>query len=442
MTESQVGAHMMTPLPHQIAGARFLAARTFAVLADEPRVGKTGAAIMAADMALAENVLVVTTASGRPVWRRGFEDWQSFPRRIEVAAPKKLPSEHAQAVIVGWPTVANPHLHHALRKRRWDAIILDESHYAKNFGAKRTQAVFGEHALAAASDRVWCLTGTPMPTSPLDLFPMLRFGAPERIGPYLDEDSFLDQFCVWRPKRLNAWSTIKVVMEGKNLGDLRQRLDGLLLRRTQQDVGITSPIFDLLPVEVPDRARREAEKEADLAAVMKAIDSGSTRDLEMHLGPLRRLTGGLKTAPVVDLVKDEFECGLDKVVLAFWHTDVGAALAEGLAKFGVVGIDGATSASQREANVAAFSKPTGPRVFLAQIQAAGEAIDLSAAAELIFVEMSFVPKDGQQMAMRVTNHNQTRRPRVRVATMAGSIDEPIQQSLLRRIRTIQEVLAK
>ena len=125
--------------------------------------------------------------------------------------------------------------------------------------------------------------------------------------------------------------------------------------------------------------------------------------------------------------------------MAFWHRDVAEILIEGLAKFGVVGIDGSTSAKNREANVAAFQNGDA-KVFLAQIQAAGEAIDLSAAAEMIFVEMSSVPKDGAQMALRVTNHGQKRQPRVRVATVAGSIDEPIQNALLRKMKTIAEIM--
>ena len=443
----------MKPLPHQIVGAQFLAGRVFAILADAPRVGKTGAAIMAADMALADSVLVVTTASGRAVWRKGFADWTVFDRPIQIVTPKDQLALATKVAITGWPNVADPKLRHQLLARRWSVIILDESHYAKSLTAKRTQAVFGEmddsgsltatHALAGAGDRLWGLSGTPIPNSPLDLFPILRFGAPERIDPYLTEEEFLNQFCKWRPKKIGRgpWArTVRVIMEGKNLEDLRQRLGGLMLPRTQQDVGITAPIYDTLPLIVSERARKKAEKDVDLSAVLGAIDADNTRQLEMHLGPLRRLTGTLKARALVDLVKEELENGLDKIVLAFWHREVADVLLEGLAKYGVTGIDGSTSAKAREANVAAFSAPDGPKIFLGQIQAAGEAIDLSAAAELIFVEMSSVPKDGSQMALRVTNHNQKQRPRVRVASIAGSIDEPIQNALLRKIKTINEVL--
>ncbi|AUQ95992.1 hypothetical protein PhaeoP66_03250 [Phaeobacter inhibens] len=443
----------MKPFPHQIEGARFLSKRDFAFLADAPRVGKTGAAIMATDISLARSVLVVTTASGRPVWRKGFADWTAFDRNVQIVTPKEKLADATDVAITGWPNVANPKLLFQLLARRWSVVILDESHYGKSFDAKRTCAVFGEmdtsglldptRAIAGAGDRLWCLSGTPMPNSPLDLFPVLRFGAPDRIDPYLTEEDFLNQFCKWRPKKIGNGPyarTVRVIMEGKNLDDLRQRIDGLMLRRTQQDVGITAPIYDTLPLIVPAKARKEAEKTADLEKILAAIDADNTTSLDMHLGPLRRLTGGIKARAIVDLVKEELGNDLDKIVLAFWHRDVADILIEGLEKFGVTGIDGSTPTNAREANVEAFSTPDGPRVFLAQIQAAGEAIDLSAAAEMIFVEMSSVPKDGSQMALRITNHNQKQRPRVRVATIAGSIDEPIQNALLRKMKTINEVM--
>lgn len=99
---------MLTPKPHQIAGAAFLAARRAALLADEPRVGKTGAAIMAADQVGARSILVVTTASGRPVWRRGFEDWSIFGRSCQILTSKDRLRPDTEIAIVGWPNMADP----------------------------------------------------------------------------------------------------------------------------------------------------------------------------------------------------------------------------------------------------------------------------------------------------------------------------------------------
>ena len=436
----------MSPLPHQTEGAVFLLNRSRALLADAPRVGKTGAAITAADMILPRRTLVVTTASGRPVWARGFADWSAFDLSLEVVYGKPKPGQlDAERVIVSWSDIAK--LAPELVKREWDLLILDESHYAKSIEAKRTQAVFGEFrgefrtgGIAEKASVVWCLTGTPIPNAPNDLYPMMRALAPERLGEFTRYDDFLHRYCVVRVKRPNRWTKINVVVAGRNEAELRDRLTGFWLRRTQADVGITSPIYDILPVHISDKQRRDIEAACPEAAdVLAAAETGETGSLEMHLGTLRRVTGTAKADGVAQAVLDEFDSGLDRIVLMCWHRDVMDRLEAALSKHCVVRVDGSTSADNREKAMQAFQSGHA-RVFIGQIVACGEAIDLSAAAELIFVESSFVPKDMAQAALRITNHGQRRQPRVRVAALEGSVDEALQAILLRKVKTNKEVM--
>ena len=450
----------MKPFPTQITGALFLESRKYALLADQPRVGKTGAAIMASDMALDATTLVVTTASGRPVWERGFRAWSKLPRRTQVLAGDALDA-NADTVIVGWPQVAKPAVRAALLRRPWARVILDESHYAKNFEAKRTEAVYGtperdgeglfsRTAITGSAGGVWCLTGTPLPNSPADLYPMMRALCPERLSAgYGSADTpdvtkagdFLHRYCVVRMKKIGrGFRKIPVVIGGRNLDELNARLDGFWMRRTQADVGIREPIHELMPLAVPPRVRRALDAESEAGKILAAAESGSTREMEMHLGPLRRITGELKAPLIVKALEDEFECGLDKIVVMAWHRETMRILAEGLQKYGVVGIDGSTPAKDRATAEDRFRDPAGPRVFIGQIQAAGEAIDLSAASELIFAETSFVPKDMAQASLRVTNLTANRLCRVRVAVLEGSIDEASQQILMRKWTAIREVL--
>jgi len=446
---------MPTPRPTQISGRTFLAGRVTGLLADEPRVGKTGAAIMAADAIGAERILVITTSSGRGVWARAFDEWSCRLRSVGVidgAAPAKLPD----ATIVGWGRIAGPSTNAALRSVRWSLVIIDESHFAKAFDAARTRALYGElvnggseldtlTAIASCSDRVWCLSGTPAPNSLFDLYPMLRALDPQRLKAFGDApdvtraQDFLKRYCIVKPKKISQWRWIDVIVGGRNEAELKARLDGFSLRRTQKDVGITSPVYETWPLLLDPAKAREIDSSVDAKAVLEAIADGTTAELEMHLGPLRRHTGSLKADLIVDAVREEFQCGLDKVVLAYWHRDVGDALMEGLAQFGAVRLDGQSTTAARAEAEQAFRDDAGVRVFLAQIQAAGEAIDLSAAALLVFVETSATPKDMAQMALRITNYTQNRQPVVRVAALAGSIDEPMQRLLLRKWAPIKEV---
>lgn len=452
------------PLPTQMSGARFLATRRAAMLADAPRVGKTGTAIIASDLIVARRILVITTASGRAVWQRGFADWSVLDRPTLIATPKTAARVSASrdrdafVVIVGWPTVSDNKLRAALLEVEWDLLICDEDHYAKNFDAKRTQAVYGVpengghliqnmSAIAARAAVVWPLTGTPYPHDLSDGYVRLRALAPQLLAADAERnwpdvtrrDDFLHRYCIVRMKRLSNFNRIPVVIGGKNEEEFRARFGPFSLRRTQQDVGIRPPSYDFMPLIVTDRELREADGDADRKAVLEAAQSGETKALELHLGPLRRITGEIKARAVVEAVKEEFACGLDKIVLAYWHKSVGQILEAGLAEYGVVGIDGSTPPARRAEAEIAFRDPKGPRTFLGQIEAAGEAIDLSASAELWFVETVFSPKSMSQMSLRITNHTQSRNAIVKVCTLEGSVDEAVQASLMRLWATIRKV---
>ena len=443
----------MIPMPTQLSGAKFLASRHRALLADEPRVGKTGAAIIAADMILAKTIDVVTTASGRAVWRRGFQSWSQFGRTVGIVGLDKNAAD-CDVRILSYNGATN-----FVSQRPSELVILDESHNCKNPEAKRTQAVLGklvaggkkmltDAALVKDTTRAWFLTGTPLPHDPSDIWTTLRSSCPERL---LADDprgwpdvtrfeEFRNRYCIVRMKQLSRFNKIPVVIGGRNESELRERMGDFMLRRTQKDIGIRPSVYELFPLVVSNSVRKSIDSDLNKTAILEAAEAGATKRLEMELGPLRRLTGNIKAQAVLDAVKEEFDNGLTKIVLMYWHKEVGDVLMAGLEKFKPLRIDGATLAKEREQYELAFRANFENRVMLGQIQAAGEAVDFSSANELWFVETSFSPKDQAQAAMRITNVNQTRNTFVRVCCIDGSIDEALQASLLRLWTAINGVL--
>lgn len=448
---------MPTPMPHQIEGALFLANRQAALLADEPRVGKTGAAIMACDYIFARKILVVTKSSARAQWGREFREW-GFQRKIQViysGADKVDPA--ADVVVVGWGMVFAVAILKQLTLREWWVLILDESHEAKSPEAKRTRAVYSSSDaghfvnLQQSAWAVWCLSGTPVPNTPIDLHPMLRSLAPERLkadaGKHWPDvtrySAFLHRYCVVKKKYIGGeWREIPI--KGRNEEELRARIGNFMLRRTQQDVGIGKPIYSVFAIAAGKISATTLEALAkvstEAALVMAAVEAGEdVSEEDMHLGTLRRVTGLLKVPGVIEAAQEALDDGLDKLVLMAWHTDVIDALREGLSAYGVVGIDGRTPPNRRDEQVQQFRTPA-KRVFVGQILAAGEAIDLSAACELWFVEPDWAPKNMKQASLRVTNHSQKRQVLVRVCALEGSIDEALMAVLTRKVESITSIM--
>ena len=434
----------MIPRQHQIDSAMFLASKPRALLASEPRTGKSGAAILCADALGLRTILVVTTASGRAVWRSAFAAWQTFTRTVAVLGVDK--TDTADVLIVSWNGLLSAPVIGKILARRFDFIIFDESHKAGNPETKTTQAAY-EH-VAKRGDRIAWLSGSPAPHDPGQLWPMLQVGAPELLKADPEKgwpdvssyDDFRARYCVIVMKKISAWRRIPVVLKGKNEAELHQRIKSFFIRYTQKDVGIQPPSYETMPLIVSQAQRKHIDSSPDALAVLAAIEAGKTKDLEMELGALMRLTGEIKAHAVVEAVKDEFAGGLDKIVLMRWNTEVGRILREGLADFGVVSVDGSTSLKEREEAERAFREDPKVRVFDGQIQAAGEAIDLSASAVLWFVQTCFTPALLGQAAQRISNINQTRSTFVRVCCIEGSIDEAIQAHGMRLWDSIRQVI--
>jgi SNF2 family DNA or RNA helicase len=447
----------MVPFPHQLTGKDFLVqAGVSAMLGDEPRCGKTGCSLLAADELDLNDMLVVTTASGRPVWAKAIADW-SPGRTAAIYTGGVVPK--VDVVIVSWALLQRPAAMAPLLNRTWSVVIADEAHYAKSFSSRRTQSLYGTlihdgvslnamRSISVRAHRLWCLTGTPLPHSPADMYSHLRALQPERLlanakrgWPDVTRyNDFLFRYCVIKMKAISQWNKIPVVVGGRNERELHERIGDWMLRRTQAEVGIRPPIYEILPLAISSKQRRELEQDLDVTEILAAIDAGDTADLEMHLGPLRRLTGRIKAPAIVEWVKDEFDCGLDRIVIPYWHREVGQLLLEGLYDYRPTGIDGSTPLARRAANVEEFNHGKA-RVFLAQIEAAGEAIDLSGAAVMLFAESVFIPRQMRQMSQRITNINQKRQCFVKVGTLAGSIDEAVQGRLLMLWSVIRNVLS-
>lgn len=441
----------MTPMPTQISGAHFLASRQRAFLWDQPRVGKTGATIIAADLILARTILVITTASGRGVWRQAFPAWSAIPRRVRVLGSD--PSGKTDVGIVSWGQLSA--IPASIGSARPDLIILDEHHRACNPEAQRTQHTYGRmigsggsmdvtRAIVQPGDRVWQLSGTPAPHDPGNLWAPMRATCPERLQAtrtwpdVTSYDAFRARYCVMGVKKL-AYRRIPVVLGGKNEAELRQRLEGTFLRRTQAQVGIRSPRYEMLPLIVGAEQRRQIANVSNEAAILAAADAGNTHELEMELGRLRHITGVIKAHAVVEAVKEEFGNGLAKLVLAYWHRDVGDTLADKLAGMGIVRLDGATSPRERETVEQRFRDPTN-RIFLVQIEAGCEAIDLSPSDELWVVEYATSPRQMDQISKRITNVGKQRNCFIRACAIEGSIDEKLQATLVRLWNSIREVI--
>lgn len=453
---------MSEPLyPYQEEGAKWLATRKFGLLADEMRLGKTPQAIRAADLLDLKPILVLCPAVARTNWSREFARFSKRAPSIGVClSAHQIPSAlGADITICSYDLAGRIGALSNQRSKRFWLLILDEAHYLKSPSAARTKSVLSTSGLIHQADRIWALTGTPAPNHAGELWTLLRvFGAYR--GSY---DAFIREFCTG----FNGPYGFQIT-GNKNVEKLRGILKPIMLRRTKKQVRPDLPDARYSEVVVEPGELTIAEIEVafssyiadprrfdglkqDLAKQQERVDAAglaakssdemlqTLASLVPHTTTLRRHIGLLKVKPVAELLREELDSGLEKVVVFAIHRDVLENLRQALAPYGAVVLNGGTAPAKRDARLNRFQTNPKCRVFIGNIAACGVAIDLSAAHDVIFLESDWVPMNNAQAAARVDGPNQHESISVRFVALAGSIDEAIQRTLRRKTSELAKI---
>jgi SNF2 family DNA or RNA helicase len=329
---------------------------------------------------------------------------------------------------------------------RFDTLIVDECHYLKNAGAKRTQKIYGPKCdgaggLVANAVKVIAMSGTPSPNHPGELWPTLRALAPETIrknGKPMSYWAFVNTYCKTRDNGFGIQ-----IVGGKNLDRLKEAIAPFTLRRRYADVAKDVPPMqcDILPLagKAPDEGNlsmilRDCKTDEEILAAISRTNP--------HIASTRHATGMAKVKGMLDWLETFQDCGGGKVVVFAHHREVIEALEHGLlmrAPGSVARLDGSSTAGGRGESVHRFKNDPECGVFIGQLQAAGTAIDLSAASTVVFIESAWVPGENAQAAMRIQSVEKKALCQIYMATLPGSIDERIQAACVRKLRDSTEI---
>ena len=447
--------------PYQTHGARFLTARRYAYLADDMGLGKTVQACAAA--ASLARVLVICPAVARPVWAQHWREWG--PQGPEPVVLRQLsdPIQPAGMVIVSYEYARVNAA--SLAAIKWDVLILDEAHMAKSHAAQRTRAIFGKSppGIARSAARVWWLSGTPIENHPGEIWLPMYFAGKTRKT----HDEWIKAYC----EGYDHNGAFRVTgAKTHMIPALRQELaqSDLFLRRTRKQVfpeipprqvsSLTVEAQVPAPAELdaafPDldgpllkeRLRLETELLAHALGSDSSLDSVSMAVLQgiaQSVSTLRRYSGMLKVAPVVELLKHELDSGqLRKVALFYVHDAVGAALMSRLARYNPVRISGATDYAARDRSIESFNFDPECRVFIGQLRACGVAMTLSDCTDVMAVETGWDPSTLAQALHRVRREPGDTTPIFsRVVTLDEPLDKAVSALIARKAREIQAAWA-
>jgi len=431
-------------MPHQRTGGDFLSTRPFALLADDPGLGKTATAIHGADICGARKILVLCPAAVRPHWARSFAEWQQIDRPVATleGLPKALPGPGV--------TIAS---HEALARapdllrQAYDLIIVDEIHAMRDFAARRTKHLFQSidvpgHIHKGAwswTPRLWGLSGTPIVNSAADLWPMFHGPLQQPVS----WDTFAQRFC----ERLVPQEYGGVKPLGlKNAPELAERMRPFTLRRTLDSVGIALPPLTTRSVgfDLPSAAMAEIMAGLErwspqrLIAALEQSDDLSDKDMMR----VRRVLGIAKCLAVATWIWQQItQQDSGPVVCFFWHQDVRDSLCALLqpCNLRVGWIDGKSGPKQLAVMEAAFQNGEYD-ILLAQTQSAGQGLTLHRSHTCVTAESPWTSMALQQAFKRISRIGQTKPCTATILTVNNCWLEDIMSTIITRKQQASETL--
>ncbi|WP_456698222.1 DEAD/DEAH box helicase [Aeromicrobium sp. P5_D10] len=422
---------LMTPgglelMPHQaqVVAAAAEGHRTF-LLADEPGLGKTAQALLAAHAADAYPLLVVVPNVVKTNWAREADLWTPSRKATVIHGDGDSIDGFADIVVVNYE-VLDRHVGW-LGDFGFRGMVVDEAHFIKNKSSQRSQ-----HALEL-SERIrkrvprpllMALTGTPLINDIEDFRAIWQF-----LG-WIDDKKPLDELM----ERLED-TGLSPADSGFYSAARTSVISMGIVRRRKVDVAADIPARRIadLPVELDDamgRSIRDSERELarrlvaryDTAletrssgivvdgidhelvrrvATWEREDTDNEKTGENVFGMMRRI-GQAKAGLAADYAA-QLSRNVGKVVFFAKHIDVMDVAEETFTKRGIrfTSIRGDQTAKARQAAIDGFTNDEDVEIVVCSLTAAGVGLNLQVASNVVLAELSWTDAEQTQAIDRV-----------------------------------------
>ena len=408
-------------MPHQgqLVAAAAAGHRTF-LLADEPGLGKTAQALLAAEAAGAWPLLAVVPNVVKTNWAREAARWVPHRPATVVQGDGEAVDGFADIVVLNYE-VLDRHMGW-LGDFGFRGMVVDEAHFTKNKTSQRSQNVLAlSGRIRSRTDRplLMALTGTPLINDIEDFRAIWQF-----LG-WIDDSKPLGEL-------MDALEDAGLTPASRSFCAAARQcvIDLGVVRRRKLDVAADIPARRIadLPVELDERAGRSIrEAERDLAGRMAARYKtalanrppgagieGIDRDLVRRVAQselkeamsaqsgenvftMMRRIGQAKAGLAADYAA-QLARSAGKVVFFAKHVNVMDAAEEIFTRQGVrfSSIRGGQTPTARQANVEAFVNDPDVAVAVCSLTAAGVGLNLQVASNIVLAEMSWTDAEQTQ----------------------------------------------
>ena len=304
-------------------------------------------------------------------------------------------------------------------------LILDESHYIKNYKAARTKTI---QLVSENIPHILALSGTPMPNGrPIELWTTLNLLAPELFPSLWGKQGYGERYCggkTWEGTFTGA----------TNLPELNMRLEDVMISRDKSDelIGMPSLTRTFLPVSINMGPYKKVASNVQKAILNLSPNSkGYWVNVLDKMNLLRKAAGVGKLDATASWAINFLERtpNEEKLVIFAHHKDVVAGLMDRCKRVGFVplSIVGSTPAKKRNEIRRQFQSDPEPRVLIISL-AGGEGIDLFGigvirCSNILFAETVWTPAQVRQIEGRLHREGQKLPVNSWIMQGIGTIDD-------------------
>ena len=408
-------------MPHQgqLVAAAAAGHRTF-LLADEPGLGKTAEALLAAEAVNAYPLLVVVPNVVKINWAREAARWTPHRAATVVRGDGEAVDGFANIVVLNYELL-DRHLGW-LGNFGFRGMVVDEAHYIKNKTSQRSQHVLAlseRIRSSTAQPLLMALTGTPLINDIEDFRAIWQF-----LG-WIDDSKPLDELAdaledtsltpadrgfyaaarqcvidlgIVRRRKLDVAADIPA----RRIADIPVELDGQAGRSIRAaERNLVSRMVARYETALANRSSGVAVEGVDynlvrLVARSELKDATNAQSGENVFTMMRRI-GQAKAELAADYAA-QLARSTGKVVFFAKHIDVMDAAEEAFARQGVrfSSIRGDQTPTARQANIDAFANDPDVAVAVCSLTAAGVGINLQVASNIVLAELSWTDAEQTQ----------------------------------------------
>ena len=447
LTEEEKLSFKAKPYKHQLEAVDFLLKQKKSLLLDGCGVGKSLEMILYAETlkkrGLIDHCLIITGIAGlRENWEREIRKFSTesvitigkYVTRTGTTRYRPMAKRAEQLkskieeffVLLNVESIRDSKIIEAIKKSEntFGLIAFDEAH---KIGAPNTSQY--NNLMKLESDYKVAATGTLIVNTPMSAFPSLKFTENDQAT----LTNFKLQYCEY------GGFGGKQIVGYKNLGSLREEIDGCSIRRTLYDVRADMPalIIDTEYLEMDEEQQKFYE------AIKEGVKEEADR-IELKPGNLLALTTRLRQATAcpsvltsqdIESIKvnrafeyiEELCSQGEKVVVFSMFKEPLHVLASKLGQFRFSLNTGDVPDSLAFQNMTRFQEDPKEQVFLGTFGKCGTGFTLNSAMYLICIDTPYTFSLFEQGYQRVYRINNERPAFVKVLVCSETIDERVQQ---------------